>query len=178
MNFIDVILLVCIAWGVYRGFTRGFIIELASLLALVLGIWGAIRFSGLTADWLMRQFEMTGRYLPVMAFAVTFLLIVIGVHLLARLIDGLVKAIALGLLNRLMGVVFGVFKVAFVLSIILVILNTIHRQIPFLPEKKIEESVLYGPCLKLAPAVFPYLNFEDIKKKLKPAPADSTAVPV
>ena len=46
MNFIDIILIIPIIWFIYKGFKKGFIIEIASLIALFLGIYVAIHFSG------------------------------------------------------------------------------------------------------------------------------------
>lgn len=163
MNYIDLILLIFLLWSVYRGFKNGLIIEVASLIALILGIFGAIKFSYMTSDFLVEKFEMTTKYLPLISFAITFVLIVIVVHLLAKVLDKLVKAIALGFINRLFGIVFGVIKTAFILSIVLVILNTIDRKTHFLPEDKIEESLLYKPISAFAPLIFRDLNFESIK---------------
>jgi len=135
----------------------------ASLAALILGIFGAIKFSYMTSDFLVEKFDMTTQYLPLISFAITFVIIVVVVHLMAKALDKLVKAIALGFVNRLLGVLFGVIKTAFILSIILVILNTIDRKTHFLPEDKIEESFLYKPISAFAPLIFHDLNFESIR---------------
>jgi membrane protein required for colicin V production len=170
MNYIDLLLLVLFLYAIYRGFTKGFINELAALVALILGIFGAIKFSDLTADWLTREFNMHGQYMTFASFAVTFLVIVIIVHVIAHLIDTLVKAIALGFINRLLGVLFGIVKMAFILSVILGLLNTLDRRFSFLPEEDIRESLFYEPIASLAPAVFPYLKFN----QLKPQEPDTT----
>lgn len=167
MNYLDVLLVIPFVWAVYRGFTRGFVIEIASLAALILGIFGAIRFSWYTSQLLQQKLEWTSEYLPVISFALTFLVIVTGVHILARVIDKLVKAVALGLVNRILGVLFGVLKVGFILSVVLGIMNAVDRRAPFLPEKEVENSVLYGPVSRLAPAIFPYLKFEYIRDQLE-----------
>jgi membrane protein required for colicin V production len=167
MNYFDLIIIVVLLWSAYRGITRGFIIMAASLAALILGIWGAIRFSDLTAGLLTRQFDIHTQYLGLIAFALTFIAIVIVVHLIARAADKLLKAVALGFVNRLLGLVFAVLKNAFILSIILVVLNAIDQRTPFLPEEQVENSILYKPLSKLAPAVFPYLNFEDIRQEFR-----------
>ncbi len=163
MNYIDLILLIFLLWSAYRGFRNGLIIEVASLAALILGIFGAIKFSYMTSDFLVEKFEMTTQYLPLISFAITFVIIVVVVHLLAKALDKLVKAVALGFINRILGVLFGVIKTAFILSIILVILNTIDRKTHFLPEEKIEESLLYNPISAFAPIIFHDLNFESIR---------------
>jgi len=173
LNYFDVIIAILLLWSAYRGITRGFLIMAASLVALVLGVWGAIRFSDLTAGLLIENLDLESKYTSLIAFALTFIAIVIGVHLLARAMDKLVKAVALGFVNRLAGLAFAVLRTAFVISIILVILNSIDRRIPFIPEEHKNNSLLYNPLSKLAPSIFPYLNFKDIKSRInKPAPVE------
>jgi membrane protein required for colicin V production len=71
------------------------------------------------------------------------------------------------MINRLAGVVFNVIKVAFILSIILSIFNTINRYGEMVPEEDRIESLLYEPVSSFAPAVFPYLKFEDIQQRFR-----------
>ncbi len=166
LNYFDVIILILLLWSAYRGITKGFLIMAASLAALVLGVWGAIRFSDLTATLLVEHLALRSKYTSLIAFAVTFVGIVIAVHLLARAMDKLVKAVALGWANRIAGLVFAVLRTAFLISIVLVILNSIDRRLPFIPREHKENSLLYGPLSRFAPAIFPYLNFEDIKERV------------
>lgn len=173
MNYFDLIFAILLLWSAYQGITKGFLIMAASLAALVLGVWGAIRFSDLTAGLLIEHLNLTSRYTALIAFAVTFTGIVIAVHLLARGLDKLVKAVALGFVNRLAGLAFAVLRTAFIISIVLVILNSIDRRAPFIPEEHKGNSLLYNPLSKLAPAIFPYLNFEGIKERIpQPGPPE------
>ncbi len=155
MNYIDIILVIPLMWGAYKGYKKGLVTEIASLVALLLGIWGAIKFSGMTSDFLASSFDFTSEYLPIIAFALTFVVIVIGVHLVAKLVDKLVKAVALGLVNRILGSVFGALKFAFIISIILVILNQLDEKAKFIPKDLKEESLLYEPMSKVAPIIYP-----------------------
>ncbi len=173
MNYIDFIIIILLVLGLARGFTEGFIKELASLLALILGIWGAIKFSSYTSAQLYNSFDMSGKYIGVIAFMITFIIIVIIVHLIGLLIDRLVDTMALGFLNRLLGLAFGLFKNALILSVIIVILNTINTKRHFLPNEAISHSKLYNPVAKIAPAIFPIIaegNFDNSFNKLKKKP--------
>lgn len=177
MNFIDLIIIVLLILGAVRGFTDGFIKEFASLLALILGIWGAIRFSSFTADRLYEYFDMTGRYVGILAFFITFVIIVILIHFIGMIIDKFVDAIELSFLNRLAGILFGLFKTALILSVIFVILNAIHARHPFLPEDKIAQSKFYNPIADIAPAIFPIIgeggfdrSFDRFKKEPEGTP--------
>ncbi|MFC2098534.1 CvpA family protein [Bacteroidota bacterium] len=166
LNYFDAVIAILLLWSAYKGFSKGFLIMAASLAALVLGVWGAIRFSDLTAILLTENFDFQSKYIALIAFAITFIVIVIAVHLLARAMDKLVKAVALGFVNRLAGLLFGILRTAFIVSIVLVIINSIDQRAPFIPKEHKENSLLYIPLSNFAPAIFPYLNFEDIKQRI------------
>jgi len=162
MNYIDIVLLIPLLFAAYKGFSKGIISQAAALAALILGIIGAIRFSDVTADFLVEEFSMQSDYLAIISFAVTFIIIVILVHFIARIVNRLIKAVALGFLNRLMGMFFSVLKVSFIISIILVLFIQLNLNLKFIPKEKTEESVLFEPLAEFAPMVFPYLHFEGL----------------
>jgi membrane protein required for colicin V production len=177
MNYIDFIIIILLVFGLARGFINGFIKELASLLALILGIWGAIKFSAFTAARLYDYFDMTGQYVGIIAFLVTFVIIVIVIHFIGLLVDKFVDKISLGVLNSLLGLVFGVFKTALILSVIFTILNAFDAKHHFLPKKQIENSRLFNPIADLAPAIFPLIgegSFDRSFDRLKKKPEETT----
>ncbi len=163
MNIIDLVLLILLAWGLFKGFKNGLVHEVASLAALILGIFGAIHFSDYTSDLLIEHFELSGRYLPIISFAITFVVIVIAVHFLAGVMDKLIKAVALGLVNRISGAIFGILKTAFIISIIIFLLNSINEKAQFLPRDKIENSMFYQPVAELFPFLFQRIDLKTIK---------------
>lgn len=164
MNYIDIILGLLLAWAVFRGFKNGLFIEVASVAALILGIWGSIRFSGYTQEKLVEFFNLQTQYLGLIAFILTFLLIVVAIHFLANALDKLLKAVALGFVVRLLGVVFALIKTVLIISIVLVVINTIDQKARFLPQEKINESLLYRPIADFAPLLFPIIEGGDLRK--------------
>ena len=166
MNYIDLIIVALLVIGIARGFTDGFIKEFASLLALVLGIWGAIKFSSFVAAKLCDYFDMTGKYVGIIAFLITFIIIVIVVHFIGILVDKFAQAISLGFLNRLLGLVFGFIKNALILSVVFVILNAIDARHHFLPKEAIAHSKFYNPIADIAPAIFPRIGEGGFDKSL------------
>jgi membrane protein required for colicin V production len=172
VNYIDIIILIIVAIAMVNGFINGFVKELASLAALILGIWGAIKFSTFTAARLYDYFDMTGKYVGIIAFIITFLIIVVGIHFLGMLVDKLMEAVALGFINRLVGIAFGLLKSVLIMSVVFVVLNSIDAHRPFLPKEKIEQSMFYNPISDIAPAIFPVIgeagfvqSFDRFKKK-------------
>lgn len=172
MNYIDIIIIIILALAMVRGFINGFVKEVASLAALILGIWGAIKFSSFTAAKLYDYFDMTGKYVGIISFIITFLIIVIVIHFIGMLVDKLMEAVALGFVNRLLGIGFGLLKSVLIMSVVLVVLNAIDQHRPFLPKEKIEGSMLYNPISDIAPSIFPIIgeanfgqSFDRFKKK-------------
>jgi membrane protein required for colicin V production len=166
-NIFDLIIAGVLIWSAYKGFSKGIISAAATLIALLVGVWGAVQFSNITSSYLTGVINVDEKVLGIIAFALTFILIVIGVHFVAKAIEGLANAVALGFINKLFGAVFGVMKTAFIISIILVFVNTINNSFHFLSNKFKEESVLYKPISKLAPWTFNYLDFNKIKEETK-----------
>jgi membrane protein required for colicin V production len=164
MNILDIIFLVPLLFAVYRGFKKGLIHMVASLLALILGIIGAIKLRPLFATLLDSLFNISPDYMNVIAFSVAFVFIVLLVHLVAFLVEKLIKAVALNLVNRLLGMGFGLLVTAFVISMILWPINQINEEKQIIKSERIEGSFLYKPLSAFAPAVFPYLKKEEWKE--------------
>lgn len=164
---IDIILVVFLILGAVKGFSKGLIAQLFSLAALLLGIWGAIRFSDYTATLLVEQFSFHNQYLPLISFAVTFAIIVIAVHFLGKLVEGLFDLTVLGVVNKVSGLIFGIIINAFILSVLIVLVEKVNVRMKFYSKEDAEKSYVYQPLSKLAPTVFPYLNFESIRDSIR-----------
>lgn len=158
MNYIDIILIVPLLWGLYKGFTKGLIIEAASIIALGLAVWGGIKFSDFLTVYMQEHFDWKTKYLPVVSFSVLFLGILIGVYAIAKLLEKVVKAVALGFVNKLAGGLFGMLKFGLIMSILIFVLNAIEKSVPFIPAGIKKESLLYEPVGKIAPLVIPGLK--------------------
>lgn len=172
MNWIDLIIVVILIISLVTGFIHGFVKEVASLAALIIGIWGAIKFSAFTAAKLYDWFDMTGQYVGIISFIITFGVIVVIIHFIGIIADKIINAVSLGFLNRILGIAFGLFKSVMIMSVFFVILNAIDARKPFLPRKTIEESMFYNPISDIAPAIFPVIgeggfghSFDRFKKK-------------
>jgi membrane protein required for colicin V production len=168
MNYIDIILLILLILSAFNGLRKGFVEELAGLAALILGIWAALHFSGIIAQLLTEHLNIQGRYLPVIAFVGTFIVVIILVNLIGAAVSGMIKAVQLGLLNRLAGFVFGVIKGALILSVLLVVFNKLDQDVHLIPVEAKADSRMYEPVKNFAPSVFPFLDFWDDQPKEVP----------
>ena len=164
MNYIDLVLGILLLLAAFRGFSNGFVAELASLLALILGIWGAIHFSHLMAGFIVDTFDYQPKHLGLIAFLITFLIIVVIIYLIGKAVETLLYAIALGFLNKLAGILFGIIKSAIILSVLLLIFDEFDEDAHILPQDQKAESHMYEPIKDLVPTILPFLNIWDIEE--------------
>jgi membrane protein required for colicin V production len=155
MGYLDIILCIPLLWGLYKGYTKGLIIQLASLVALIFGVYGSIMFSNLTQDILTSNFQIDNKYIPMIAFAVTFLVIIIAVHVMGKILEKMVNMIALGLFNKLLGAGFGLLKAALILSALIFVFEVIDKKFSLLPSGEKAKSFLYTPMSELIPTIAP-----------------------
>jgi membrane protein required for colicin V production len=157
MSIIDIVLAALLLFGFIRGLFKGLFVEIASLFALVLGVYGAIHFSYFAADFLESKVDWNEKTINIIAFAITFVIIVLAISLAGKALTKLADFAALGLLNKLLGGLFGALKIGLILSILLIVFNKLNNTLPFMEKEDLEKSVLYEPVKSLAPMIFPNL---------------------
>ena len=135
MNYIDIVILLFLLYGAFRGFSKGLIIEVATLAGLILGVFIAIRYSPFTEGILKDFLNITSRYLSYIALAVTFLLVVIAVYLLGKMLTRLVDIISLGLVNKLLGTLLGIAKYFIMVCVLLMIVDALNDKFHFISEE-------------------------------------------
>lgn len=160
MNFLDILLVLPLIYGAWIGFRKGLIIELATLLAFGLGVWGAIHFSDFMAKILMDA-GAESEYLGLIAFTITFLLIGAGVFFAGKALETVVNIAAMKPFNKMAGAVFGVGKFLLVTSVTLVIIESYDQKQEFLPVQAKEKSLLYKPVKTTSLSVIPAIEESD-----------------
>ncbi len=158
MNYIDIILVIPMVWLAFRGFKRGLVVELFSLLALIAGVYAALYFSDYAAKFIIENFSFNEDYVPIISFIVTFIGVVVIVYFVGKLLEKLVNMVALGVLNKLAGVVFGILKAAVFLSIIIMLINSFDNE--WISKEKKKDSLIYTPVSEIAPLL--WNKFEDL----------------
>jgi len=160
MNWLDIVLAIPMLWFLYKGFRNGLIIELASLAGLVLGIYVALHFSFYVEGYLIDNFEIDEKYLYIISFAITFIIVALLVYLVGKIIHKVISIVALGFLNRLAGGIFGLLKAALVLSVVLYFVNGFDNSLIKADVK--EKSVLYEPVESIVPFIIPRLDLDEL----------------
>lgn len=138
---IDILFLGAMLLAVYKGLRNGLVIAVFALVAWVIGLFAALKFSGLAAAYLTDY--VSPRWLSIASFVAVFLVVVLLIRLGAALIGKVVEITMLGWANRLGGIFFYVLLYAFIFSVVI----SFAEKVRLLPEETIALSKVY-PWIK------------------------------
>ncbi|MDR2085608.1 MAG: CvpA family protein [Dysgonamonadaceae bacterium] len=167
MNWLDIVIIVCIAIGLIKGLFEGFIKQAVSFLALI----AAIFFSGQLAVFLRnfsRQLDvfssMNQALLSAICYIFAFVLIIIVIVLLGRIVHIAIKMTPAKWLNVLLGGLFGALIWLFSLSIVFNLLYIFDFQSGIIKKETQEKSIFYENVKSVVPTVYPFIR-EYFKKQ-------------
>jgi len=163
MSFLDIVLGVFLVYGIIRGLKNGLFVELASLVSFFIGIYIAVKFSYLIANVIG---DGTSKTVKVVAFIVTLILVVVGIHLLAKVFSKIASTLFLGWLNSLAGAFLGVLRITLLLGIVLSLFLKVNFDNVLISKETQEKSIFFNPIVKTSELFFPVLKewFEGLKK--------------
>ena len=163
MNYLDIIIGLILFYGLFKGLTRGLINEAASLLSIIIGIFGALTFTPIVESLL--SYFLHSNQLPssIIIFTVSLILIVLSVNFFARNLTKFIKLVSLGGINKVLGGIFGVSKFILLISILLVFVDQFSFMFEFFESKILDESVLYESLKNLGYNILQLLESNDLK---------------
>jgi membrane protein required for colicin V production len=128
-------------------------VEAASLVAFVLGIYLAVKFTQVVTELTYKMLNTSSKLLPFIVFALITIIIVTGIHLVSKLITALLESMKLGWLNKIAGGVFGVGRSVFIWSTLLYFFASFYLTAPLISGDK--PSVVYSYIKDIAPRFLP-----------------------
>lgn len=141
MNLIDIFILICVIFGAYKGFKRGFLVEVAILIGLVFGIFLAAIGTDVLARILSGLVNWNLVLLRILAFLTIFVIVMVVIIFVAKIIGHALKAVHLNLVNRIAGVVAGAAKMGLILSVLMIFVNSLNPTITILTDQAREGSI-------------------------------------
>lgn len=162
----DLIIGIVLVIGLYNGIKNGLFVEIASITSFILGVFLAIKFSYLVKGILEGLVDWNPQTIQVSAFVMTLILVVIGVHLLAKIFTKIADFAFLGWANKLSGGIFSVLKTALLIGIVLNLVQKINIDNQLISREKQEKSIFYRPILNTTAFMMPMLTkwIDDVKK--------------
>ena len=164
MGFLDIILGVLLAIALFKGIKNGLFVELASLVSLLLGIYAAVKFSNFMKMFLAGFVNWNPNTIQVIAFILTFILVVIAVSLLGKFLTGIAD---LAWLNSLGGGFFRVLKTILIIGIVFKVFEKINYHNFLAKKETLDNSLFYNPIQKITGYLYPSIEswYDGLKKK-------------
>lgn len=167
LNVLDIVIMIPLGYGVYKGWKNGFMIEVSTLVALLLGLYFAINYSDIAKNLLINQLDIHSSYIEYFAFIITFVIVVIAINFLGKALSKLLSAMALGLINKIFGVVFSLLKYAIILTVIIIVTENADKKLHFMSQKFKNKSILYREIYKHGNEALELIDMDKIKAQLK-----------
>jgi len=154
MHNLDLFLLIPIVFGFIFGLFKGLVKELASLAAIVIGIYGAKLFAPMVSGFLIHKFDFSTKTAQPLSYLLLFIAIAVGLLFIASMLDKMVDSMSLGGLNKFLGGLFGALKYALIVSVLLNVFDSLDSRFSIIKQKTKEESIGYKPLLKFGPTLW------------------------
>ena len=160
MNWIDIVVIALgiatAIWGIYKGFLA----QLISILGVLIGIWGASKLTPSVSEWAIGLFgaQDSASAVKIVSFILLVVVIIIVCHLLGKLLEKVMNLTVLGGLNKFLGAVFCVVKVALILvavaSLVDGALETMNVEVP----EVLKASKAYAYLNAAADKIMPFVR--------------------
>lgn len=158
MTILDIVLAVCFVPAVIQGISKGFVQQVISIASLIIGIWLAHRLSSSISAYLTQYFTMEPKVLNVITFMIIVILAVLLLYWAGELLTKVIKIATLGWLNRLLGVVFAVVKVALILGVAIMVFESFNGTFHVIKEEKLAGAQFYTFLKNIAQQFLPWLK--------------------
>lgn len=165
---LDIVFAIIVVLAIIKGYSRGLIVGIFSLVAIIIGLAAAIKLSAVVAGYIGRAVKVSESWLPVISFIIVFLVVILLVRLGAKAIEKTVEFAMMGWVNKLGGVILFLLIYTIIFSVLLFYVV----QLDLLQPQTLSESVTYPYLQPWGPkiidgfgSVLPF--FKDMFKELE-----------
>jgi membrane protein required for colicin V production len=137
---LDLIYVIILILAIFQGYRRGLIVGVFSLVAVIIGLAAAMKLSIVAGTYIGKVIKISDEWLPIISFAVVFLLIVLLIRVGARAIEKTVEMVMLGWVNKIGGILF----YAAIYTLVFSVLLFYAEQMKWLQPEMINKSVTYS----------------------------------
>ncbi len=160
MNIFDIIVYLALAWALFNGWRRGFLLQMLSLVAVVAALYFATQY----AHELERLVGIEVGVAGVAGFIVIFVGALLLISIAAHMLRAVFRFAGLGMADMLLGILFSLAKVMLIVSVLFSWLESVDKSNEWVSKSTIEESRWFHPVKGITTKLTPY--FEELADKL------------
>jgi membrane protein required for colicin V production len=124
----------------YKGYTRGFIVSVVSLVAIIVGLAAAVKLSAVVGNWLSKTVNIGSQWLPFLSFIAVMVGVILVLRLVANVLQKSVELLLMGWANKLGGILFYAIIYTLIFSVVLFYAN----KLGIIKQRTIDESKCYA----------------------------------
>lgn len=160
MNVFDIIVYVALAWAVFNGWRRGFLLQMMSLVAVVAALYLSVKYCSEVGA--MLGLDSTTQPIAgfIVIFAVTLILLTIAGYLMRKVF----RFAGLGMVDILFGILFSVLKIGVIVSALFAWFAAVNKDYDWASKQTVEESRWFTPISGVVDKLTPY--FEELKSEI------------
>ncbi len=160
MQILDVIILLIFIGMAIRGAIKGFIGQAVGILSLFVAVWAGSRYSVMIADWLKSILSLNAspQAMKIVVFILLLIVVMVLGHLLARVLEGVVKLSLLGWANRLCGMLLSLLSAFIIAGVLLYVFNYLNSTMDIVPAEKVNSSKMCRFIMSATDSLFPYIK--------------------
>ena len=155
MNFLDIFILLILFYGLFSGYKKGLVKEIGFLAALFFGVYLGLYHNDIFKTFLVNLDMGLDGYVDIVSIILTFLATFLVIYYAAIILTKILKTIFLGWLNKILGGVVGIVKMAFILSIFLFFFNKLNDEFTLVDKKYLSKSRFFYPIKNILPSIYP-----------------------
>jgi len=117
--FIDFVFFILLLTAAFKGYSKGLIVAVFSLIAFFIGLVAAMKLSASVAVWLQDTTGTQSTWMPFIAFILVMAGVMLLIRIGAKMLEKAAQFVMFGWLNRLGGILFYAIIYTMFLSIVL-----------------------------------------------------------
>ena len=160
MNVFDIIVYVALAWAVFNGWRRGFLLQMMSLVAVVAALYLSVKYCSEVGAML----GLDGTTQPIVGFIVIFAVTLILLTIAGYLMRKVFRFAGLGMVDILLGILFSVLKIGAIVSALFAWFAAVNKDYDWASKQTVEESRWFTPISGVVDKLTPY--FEELKSEI------------
>lgn len=160
MNVFDIIVYIALAWAIFNGWRKGFLLQMLSLVAIVAAIYLSTEYGQMLGSML----GMEAPTASIAGFIIIFLAALLGITILAHMMRAVFRFAGLGVADVLLGILLSVVKVGLIVAVLFAWFDSVNKDYEWASKQTIEESRWYKPIAQVVDKVTPY--FEEFTENI------------
>lgn len=154
MNVFDIIVYLALAWAVFNGWRRGFLLQMMSLVAVIAALYFAAQYGSELERILAINVGVEG--------VVGFIIIFVGALIITSIAGYVLRAVfrfaGLGVADILLGILFSVAKLGLIVSVLFSWFASVNKNYEWVSKQTVEESRWFKPISEVTDKLTPYFN--------------------